>query len=252
MPYALTRAVSPTLPQCQLTHLARQPIDVDLARRQHEAYEDALRAAGYQVIQLPSPADLPDAVFIEDTALVFEEVAIITRPGAASRRPETAAVAVALAEHRKLDLIQAPATLDGGDVLRLGRTLFVGQGRRSNAAALAQLQALLAPWGYQVVGVPVQHCLHLKTAVSQVDDHTLLLNPRWVDSSYFPGWQLIPVAEEEPYAANALMLHDRLIFPAEYPRTAQRLAAAGLHVVPVPMSEFAKAEGGVTCCSLIW
>lgn len=252
MPLALIRGVSPTMNRCELTHLSRQPIDIDLARRQHQAYQASLRGQGFTLLELPAEADLPDSVFVEDTAIVLDEVAIITRPGAASRRPETVAVALILASYRHLAFIQAPATLDGGDVLVLGRDIFVGQGSRSNGSALMQMRNILQPWGYRVHPAPLHDCLHLKSAVTQVARRCLLANPAWVDASLFADWEIIAVDPAEPFAANALFLGDAFIYPRNYPRTWDRLEERGLASIGVDISEFAKAEGGVTCCSIIF
>lgn len=238
--------------RCELTHLQPQTIDITLAERQHEDYQTALTRLGYTLLSLPANAHLPDSVFVEDTAIVLDEVAIICRPGALSRRPETAAMTLTLASYRRLAFIRAPATLDGGDVLVLGRDVFVGQGSRSNSSALTQLRTILQPMGYQVQGVPVQHCLHLKSAVTQVGPHTLLLNPAWVDATIFPGWEVITVHSAEPFAANALLLGESLLYPGNIPRTQARLEAAGLAPITVDISEFIKAEGGVTCCSIVF
>jgi dimethylargininase len=249
---AITRAVSRALEQCELSHLQRQPIDVALARRQHAAYEQALRDAGCEVRQL---AELPahaDSVFVEDTVIVLDEVAVITRPGALSRRGETASVAAALQGLRELCHIEAPGTLDGGDVLRLDRTLYVGASARSNAEGIAQLRSLLAPFGYRVEAISLTDCLHLKTAVTQVAPGRVLLNPAWVGAASFPGFEAITVDPAEPYAANAVMLGDAVIHPASAPRTAERLRRLGIDVRSVDMSETEKAEGGVTCCSVVF
>jgi len=250
-PIAITREISPALTACELTHLPRVAIDLERARAQHRAYEDALRAAGYEVERLAADGEMPDSVFIEDAALVFDELAVITRPGAESRRIETAAVAGALSRYRALKYIEPPATVDGGDVMVVGRHVFVGLSSRTNAAAAAQLRALLAPFGYTLCEVSVRHCLHLKSAVTAVGDRTLLVNPRWVDPAAFAGFELIEVDPGEPPAANAVRLRDRIIFPSAFPRTAARLRARGLRVETVDASELAKAEGAVTCCSLI-
>lgn len=249
---ALTREISPALAECELTHLARAPIDVERARRQHEAYEQALAKAGCAVRRLPADGEMPDSVFIEDTAVVLDEVAVVTRPGAASRRAETAAVADALSVHRPLVRIQAPGTLDGGDVLVADRTVFVGLSARTNEAGIGQMRDALAPFGYDVRAVPVNGCLHLKTAVTRVADGVLLINRYWVPADAFAGWELIDVDPAEPFAANALLVGGRLIYPEELPLTLGRLRSRGIDVLPVPADELAKAEGGVTCCSLIF
>ncbi len=249
---ALTREVSPSISVCELTHVERQPIDVALARSQHHHYENSLRALGCQVISVPAAPDLPDAVFVEDCAVVLDELAIITRPGAASRRPEVPSIAASLAPYRQLVYIQPPGFLDGGDVLRLGKTLYIGFSDRSNREAIAQMQSILTPFGYTVQGVPITGCLHLKSAVTQISVETLLLNPQWVDYKLFSKMAYIEVDEQEPYGANGLLIDDQLIYPTSYPRTLDHLVAHAIQVIPVDVSELIKAEGAVTCCSLVF
>jgi len=251
MPIAITRPVSDSLGQCELTHLARTPIDVELARAQHGAYERVLAGLGCRIERLPAEHGLPDAVFVEDTAIVLDELALIARPGAPSRRPEVSSAAEALARYRDLVHVKAPGTLDGGDVLRVGRTIYVGLSLRSNQAAVEQMAALLAPLGYRVQGVAVTGCLHLKSAVTQVAPETLLIRREWVDADAFERQALIDVDPGEPYAANTLLIGDSVIYAAAYPRTQARLEAYGIDVHAVDVSELAKAEGAVTCCSLV-
>lgn len=248
---ALTREVSPTIVDCELTHLARAPIDVPTARTQHHAYEELLGALGCEVRRVAPAPDCPDAVFIEDTAVVFNEVAVMTRPGAASRRAELAAVEDALRPLRPLVHCVAPATLDGGDVLVVNRNVYVGLTGRTNADGVSQLREALAPFGYAVHGVPVTGCLHLKTAVTAVDDSTVLLNPAWVDATTFRGFRVLEVDANEPMAANVLRVGEALVYGAGYPRTLERLCALGFAPHTVDASELAKAEGAVTCCSLV-
>jgi len=249
---AITREVSPSIERCELTHLMRQPINVDLARAQHQQYENCLTNLGCQVHRLPAEPDLPDSVFIEDIAIVLNELAIITRPGAESRRPETPAVAKALSAYRRLCPIEPPGTLEGGDVLQIGKTLFVGASSRSNAHGIEQLRAHVRPFGYAVQPVALQGCLHLKSAATQVGENRLLINRAWVDGGVFVGMELINVAAEEPMGANALLINGVVIYPSAYERTRARLEVHGLTVEAVDVSELAKAEGGVTCCSLIF
>ncbi|MFN8580130.1 MAG: N(G),N(G)-dimethylarginine dimethylaminohydrolase [Gemmatimonadaceae bacterium] len=252
MPIAITRAVSRAIAHCELTHLEPVPIDVERARAQHADYERALESLGYAVTQLAEEPDLPDSVFVEDAAVVFPEVAVITRPGATSRQPETDTVARALAPHRRLVSISAPGTLDGGDVLVLDRDVVVGDTPRSNAAGVSQLRTLLAPFGYTVRSAAITGALHLKTAVTRVAERVLLVNPSWIDHrAYFPNWIIVEVDPGEPFAANALLANGQVILSSSFPRTAERLRQVGVRVVPVPASELAKAEGGVTCCSLL-
>jgi dimethylargininase len=249
---ALVRDVSAALENCELSFQPRVPIDLELARRQHRDYVDTLAALGCRVETLPPLPDNPDAVFVEDTAVVLDEIAVITRPGAESRRAEVDSSAAALARYKRLAYIEAPGTLDGGDVLTVGRSLFVGLSARSNHAGIEQLRAHIAPYGYTVHGVELQGCLHLKTAVTQVAEKTLLINPAWVAKSAFPGMTFIEVDPAEPPAANAVLIGEELIYPESFPGTRMRLERAGLKVNAVDMSETEKAEGGVTCCSLLF
>ena len=249
---ALTREVSPAIARCELVHLERRPIDVELARAQHRTYEAALRGEGCQVRTLPAEAALPDSVFVEDTAVVLDEVAVITRPGAESRRPETTAVAPILAEYRPLVTIAAPGTMDGGDVLVVGQTVYVGATDRTNRAAIDQLEAALTPLGLRVEPVTVRGCLHLKSAATLVAPDTVLCNPRWVAPATFAGVRVLEVADGEPGAANGLLVGERVIYPSSFPKTAARLAGRGIALLPVNVSELQKAEGAVTCCSVVF
>jgi len=249
---AVTRGVSPAIVRCELVHLARSPIDVAAAGRQHRGYVDALQTLGCRVQELPADPELADSVFVEDTAVVLDEVAVITRPGAPSRRPEAGPIALALAPYRPLVRIESPGTVDGGDVLRIGRTLYVGLSGRSNQAAIDQLAAALAPYRYDVRGVAVSGCLHLKSAVTTIGDDTVLVDPEWVDPAVFSGTRAIAIDPRERGAANALRIGERVIYPASFPATRRRLEAAGVDVVEVDVSELQKAEGAVTCCSLVF
>jgi dimethylargininase len=249
---AITRQVSQKIGQCELTHLERQAINVELARRQHRQYEEALAALGCQVHSLPAEPELPDSVFVEDTAVVLDELAIISRPGADSRKSETVSIARVLGLYRQLYTIESPGTMDGGDVLCLGKTIYAGLSSRSNQPAVEQMMVLMKPYGYMVKGVEVSGCLHLKSAVTQVAEDTLLINPEWVEVSIFKGMYIIEVDPSEPYSANALLIGNRLIYPSSYPRTRRRLEEHGLSVTTVDVSELIKAEGAVTCCSLVF
>jgi len=252
MRIAITREVSETIADCELTHLERVPIDVQLARLQHDAYEACLASLGYSIQRLPASADMPDSVFVEDVALVLDEVAVITRPGAHSRWLETPAVAAALEPYRRVLRIGPPGTLDGGDVLQDGRRLFVGQSGRTNRAGIQQLRRLLKSFGYSVEAIPIQACLHLKSAVTLVREDTLLVNSDWVDPSVFGDKLVIEVHPTEQHAANALWLGQSVIIPSVYTATQARLEQAGIQVITLDVSELSKAEGGVTCCSLLF
>lgn len=252
MRIAITREVSPSIASCELTHVPRRPIDLDLARAQHDSYVACLHELGCHVVALPTEPELPDAVFVEDTAVVLDEVAVLTRPGAPSRRREVPSVAQALAPFRPLVHVVAPATLDGGDVMRVSRRIFVGLTGRSSREGVEQLASLATPLGYEVVAVPVKGCLHLKSAVTPVAADTLLLNPAWVDRAAFTGLDIVEVDPGEPHAANALLVGASVIYPSTFPRTRKELERRGIDVRPVDLSELAKAEGAVTCCSLVF
>jgi dimethylargininase len=249
---AITRGVSPAIADCELTHLDRRPIDFQTARAQHHAYQETLRALGCEVLSLPPDPALPDSVFVEDTAVVLDELAVLTRPGAPSRRPETAATADALRPYRPLVRIAPPGSMDGGDVLRVGRTVYVGLTARTNQAAIDQLATSLSPHDYVVRAVPVRGCLHLKSAVTQVAAETLLCNARWVDPAAFAPLHVLEVERGEPYAANGLLIEGRVLYPTTFPATRRRLEGRGIAVVLVDVSELQKAEGAVTCCSLVF
>ena len=249
---ALTRDVSPAMARCELTHGERQPIDLDLARAQHRAYESCLRETGCRVERLGAEPEMPDSIFIEDTAIVFDELAIVARPGALSRRLETTAVADALRPYRPLHHIEPPGTVDGGDVLVAGRRVFVGRSSRTNEAGIAQLRQLLAPYGYEILPIAVRGCLHLKSAITAVRDDVVLANPAWLPRDSFAGFDRIDVHPDEPAAANALRVGEQIIYPTLFPRTLERLERRGLRILSVDASEAAKAEGAVTCCSLVF
>jgi dimethylargininase len=248
---ALVREVSPQLDRCELTHLERTTIDALRAARQHRDYTQALRALGCALEWLPPLLNSPDGVFVEDTAVVLPEIAVVTRPGATSRRAETPSVATALAQRAGVSLIAEPGCLEGGDVLHIGRTLHVGASGRTNAAGIAQLAALLQPYGYRVAPVSLAGCLHLKSACSFIPPDVLLVNPHWVDPATFGPLRVIAVDEREPHAANTLTIDGTTLVSAAYPHTRRRLEAAGVGTRVVDVSELHKAEGGLTCMSLL-
>jgi len=249
---AITREVSPGIQNCELTHTERRPIDLALARQQHRSYQDQLAMLGCQMINLPADPNLPDSVFVEDVAIVLDELAVITRPGAESRRPETTAVAEALAPYREVVNIVFPGTMDDGDVLRIGKSVCVGISSRTNAAGFEQLRDFLVPLGYSVIAVSVSGCLHLKSAITQVSADALLVNRDWIAVDLFNHWRLIDVHPDEPHAANALLIGDKVVYPSSYPQTSQHLENEGLSLFPIDVSELIKAEGAVTCCSLVF
>ena len=249
---AVVRGVASSIARCELTFLEREPIDVDRAVAQHAAYEMLLRRLGLEVVEIPADPAFPDCCFVEDVAIVLDGLAILTRPGAISRRDETPAVEEVLARFRPLARVEAPATLEGGDVLTLERTLFVGSSPRSNAEGLERLRELAGPRGYRVVAVPVTGCLHLKSAVTALDDGHVLANPAWIDMTAFRGLDVIPVAPEEPGAANVLRVNGTIVAHHGFPRTLERVAARGYDVRTLDVSEFLKAEAALTCKSLLF
>ena len=255
MPKAFTRAVSPRIAECELTHLERVPLDVERAFQQHAAYEDALRGAGFEVTRLPDLPDHPDGVFVEDTALLLDGHAIITRPGAASRLPETGSTAEGLAGQFEIHRV-TEGFVDGGDVLRIANTLCVGLSTRTDATGIESLQSICRTIGFDVVQADLRDCLHLKTGATlagpdQAGTPVLLFNSRSVDPVQFAGVDPLPVDEAEPNAANCLRAGGRLILPAGNPRTADRLRTRGFTLIEVDVTELQKAEAGVTCMSLI-
>jgi dimethylargininase len=251
---ALTRAVPRSIDLCELTHLDRTPIDYARAVEEHERYEAALAEMGCHVERLPDAPDQPDSVFVEDTAVVFDDLAVIARPGAASRRGEVAATVTALSRHRRLVFIQAPGTLDGGDVLVVPGRVFVGGTPRTNIEGARQLAEFVSPLGYEVVRVAVTQCLHLKSAVTSLEpgtQRTLLINRDWIAAEPFAGFDLIDVDPSEPAAANVLAIGERVLCADEFPLTRARVQAHGFVTLSVPAAELAKAEGGLTCGSLV-
>ncbi len=248
---ALTHVPSPNLEQCQRTYVAPAAIDYRRAVRQHEDYCRMLREAGADVRTLDVNRTLPDSVFIEDTVIVLDEVAVLASMGAPSRRAEPAGVEPELRKYREVERIALPATVEGGDVLRVGRTLLVGLSSRTNAAGLEALRAVAGRFGYDVRPVAVRQCLHLKSACTALPDGRLLANPDWLDAGALRGFGLVRVPEEEPDAANALLVGERVCLPAAHPHTADRVRGLGFDVRAVDVSEFAKAEGCVTCLSIL-
>ena len=249
---AITRAPSSRMHACERTYVDESPIDAELAVRQHERYEDALRACGARVIRLGGDCDLPDCVFVEDTAIVLDEVAVLMSMGAQSRRGEVPAIEAALRDFRPIERVQVPATIDGGDVVVSGRDVFVGLSRRTNQDAVDFLAGVLAPFGYRVTAVPVLRCLHLKSACSALPDGSMFVNADLIDTSPLAGRRLVPVPDGEELAGDVLVIGDRIIVSDAFPESIARLSSLGWTVIPVSVSEFAKAEGGVTCMSLVF
>jgi dimethylargininase len=249
---AITRAVSPLIGECELTHLSREQIDVARAVQQHADYEQTLRELGAEVVRAPDLPDMADGVFVEDTAVVLDELAVITRPGAESRRGETESIAGMLRRYRRTVTMPAPAMLDGGDVIHLGRMILVGRSGRTNQEGIDWLARTLAPLGYEVRGIPFTGCLHLKTAATALDDETILFNPLWLDRHAIAPFNAIAVDPAESFAANTLRIGRALIYGIQFPRTRALLEHAGYPVSVVDCTELAKAEGAVTCGSIVF
>ena len=249
---AITRGVSASLASCELTWLAREPIDIEKARAEHSAYERGLAELGVHVISLPPLDAHPDAVFVEDPAIVLDEVAVITTMGAASRRGERDSLAAALAAYRPVIHMQYPVKLEGGDVMRVGRHLYVGLSGRTDIDGVRQLGSLLAPFGYEVHPVELRGCLHLKSACCCIGEDCIVINRDRVDTSQFGNLRQICVARTEPNAANVLRVGDTLVMPNAFPQTAHILHCEGFRVVELEMTELMKAESGVTCSSLLF
>jgi dimethylargininase len=225
---------------------------MELAARQHQKYQSELSRLGCTVHTIPTASGLADSVFIEDTALVLDEVAVICRPGAPSRREEVPAVSDHLARYRAMASIASPGTLDGGDLLQVDKLIYAGLSSRSNLSGISQLRDIVAAHGYSVIPVETNKCLHLKSAVTCIGAGKLLLNPGWIDRSLFNMHEIIETHGDESHAANAVLIGENLIYPDSFPRTMEKLLSHGFEVIPVDVSELQKAEGAVTCCSLIF
>lgn len=251
MPVAITRKISPRFDECELTFAERVSIDIVLARAQHHAYTQALKSLGCEVVELPALPDYPDSVFVEDTAIILSEAAVLTRPGAQSRRGEVAEITEALRPYRELLFVREPATVDGGDILVLGRDIYIGLSTRSSVPALSQIHSLVSRFGYRVFLIPIRGCLHLKSAVTRINEDSLLINPHMVDAEHFKRFDLLEVDPGEPHAANILGVGNSHIYPSAYPKTQACLEQRGLKLITLDLSEILKAEGAVTCCSLI-
>lgn len=252
MLHALVRRPSAALSRCELTHVRREPIDVEAALAEHAAYCEALRGAGARVEVLPTLGEAPDAAFVEDAALVLDEVAVIARMGAQARRVEAASVEAALAPHRELLRIEAPGTFDGGDAFCVEGTVYVGQSTRTNHAGLKQLAHRLLPHGYRVKAVEVPGALHLLTACSYLGQDTVLANPRWANLERLGGLRVLPVDPLEPFAANTLRVGETLFVQEGFPRTRALLEERGFAPVPLALEQLSKAEAGLTCLSLLF
>lgn len=248
--HAWVRAPTAAYVRCLRRHGGPDP-DAELAARQHAGYVAALREAGITVEIVPAAEDLPDACFVEDAAVILtESVAVLSRPGAPSRRAEVATLEPALARHVTLARLHEPATLDGGDVLRLGTRLLVGRSSRTNDAGIEQLRSLARPHGIEVAAVDVSAGLHLKSACTALDARTVVVDPTALDPAVLEALGLRAHAVDEPLGANVLVLGDRVLVSADAPRTAAWLEAQGHKVVRLPLSEIHRGDGALSCLSL--
>jgi dimethylargininase len=249
---AITRAVSSAIVDCELSFIPRKPIDLQRARAQHHKYEETLEKVGARVISLPEEPELPDSMFVEDPAIVLDELAVICTLGTETRRKEAASLATALEKFRMLKHIKLPGTLEGGDVLRVGKKVFAGVTQRSNPEGIRQLAVILAMFGYDLTAVPVTGCLHLKSAVTLLGGKTLLGNREWFHWKRMEGFDWVDVDASEPHAGNALAIGETVVFPASFPKTQEKIIAQGFRVESLDISELQKAESGLTCSSLIF
>jgi dimethylargininase len=248
---AITHVPSPAMESGERTFVGRDPIDAHLAAAQHAAYCRLLEECGANVKTLEVNRHLPDCAFVEDAAVVLDEIAVLATMGAASRRAELPGIESELRKHREVVSLTLPATLEGGDVVRIGKTLLVGESSRTNRAGIAALEAIVRRHGYRVARIKVHGCLHLKTACCALPDGRLHVNPDWIDMQPLEPFDCIHIPRDELWGANCLCIGENVILSAAHARTAQQLSSLEFAVQPIDLSEFAKAEAGVTCLSLL-
>lgn len=249
---ALVGAVSRNINQCELTYCEREQIDHAKACAQLEAYKYLLRTLNVNLISMDAIDSSPDCCFVQDTAIVLDEICIVASMGAPSRAAETRSVEAVLSRFRPVRRILPPATIDGGDVVQLGKRIFVGASRRTNARGIARLTELVEPFGYKTIPVDVNGGLHLTTGCGIVNDETVLLNPRWLDASAFKGLRQLHVAEDEPWSANTIRIDSTVCIEQQAPKTFDQIQPYVENVVTLDISEFRKAEGSLSCLSLIF
>ena len=254
MTTAFTRSIPSSFASALVSEPTGATIDVALARTQHAAYERGLARLGISVITLPAIEAHPDCCFVEDCALVVDGVALVTRPGADTRRGETSTVSDALARHaslRRIEQMMAPATLDGGDCMRVGRQIFVGLSGRTNADGVERVRETFGPEGFSVVPVVLSDVLHLKCVCSPLGDRRILLADRSIAAATFDGLEIVVAPEDETYAANCLFWNEKALVASGFPETRARLERAGIEVIALDTSEIRKADGSLTCLSLV-
>lgn len=246
----LTHLPSPELQSCELTFLKSAPININKAVKQHQNYCKMLKSCGAQIVTLDENLSLPDSVFVEDPIIVFDEVAILASMGVGSRRKECDVLESYFSSHRKIERISLPAKIEGGDVLKIGRHIYVGDSPRTNQLGIKALGNIIAPFGYEVHAVKVDGCLHLKTGCTALDEKTLLINPDWVDSNAFAGYKKIATFQDEPFGANILPVNNHICMNEAFPRTLDLVSSLGYNTIATDISEFVKAEAGLTCMSI--
>ena len=250
-PHVITRQVTPDMSSCLLTHMERESIDTDAAAHQHARYVEVIESLGATVTVLPPLPESPDAVFVEDTIHVTDHVAVMSRPNDPRRRAERETMEAVIKEMRPVAHLTEPAKFEGGDVIRVGRQIYVGLSDRTDQVGIDQFEAIVGKYGYKVTAVDVTGCLHLKTAGTWIGGETILVNPAWCDTSAFKGLEVLAVDPSEPWAGNALFINGTVVLVEGFDRTRELVEATGRRVVTAPNSELAKAEGGLTCCSVI-
>lgn len=247
---AMTHVPSPLLQECELTFVESETIDIEKANVQHKKYCAMLERCGAKVIVLDENLACPDSVFVEDPIIVFDEVAVLTSMGVESRRAESASMEKVFSKYRHVVPIHLPAKIEGGDVLKVGKKIFVGESARTNREGIQALEAIINPFGYEVVSVQVTGCLHLKTGVTALDEKTVLINSDWVDADAFHGFTKVEVPENEPFGANVLKIGEILCMNEAFPESITLVKSLGYSVETVNISEFVKAEAGLTCMSV--
>lgn len=248
---AFCREVPVTFDQAIVQSRSSAPIDVGLARQQHQAYVQALESMGLQVQVLPADRHFPDCCFVEDCAVVADGVALIPRLGAPSRRGEEIPIATVLERHVGIEWVRNPATLDGGDCLRIGKRWYVGRSRRTNAAGAGRVREVFAPLGFDIIEVPLQNILHLKCVCSRLDEQTMLLAEGSIPAEVFRDVRVLHVPAAEAYAANSLAVNGTILMPAGFPATRRAIEGAGFKVAELDHSEIRKADGAMTCLSIL-
>lgn len=246
----VTHVPSPALQKCELTFIESESIDIEKAAKEHDNYCAMIEKCGAQVIKLEDNSSLPDSVFVEDPLIIFNEVAVLTSMGVESRRKELPALKEIFSQYRNVEQIFLPAKIEGGDVLKIGRNIFVGRSQRTNDQGILALRTIIEPLGYKVTPVRVTGCLHLKTGCTALDDKTILINPDWVEAEPFANYNKIETLPHEPFGANVLPVRETICMNAAFPDTIKLVRSLGYKVAETDITEFVKAEAGLTCMSV--